>query len=159
MNPYVERMVGYLAGQDPLGVLQNTPAELAALWPRLNPQHSYAEGKWNAGQILAHLVDVELGLGFRLRQILSQPNHTIQPFDQEAWMQLNQPQPALHMGVFAALRALNLGLWQTLGPTHLQRTYTHPERGPESVGLLLQVWAGHDLNHLQQLRLIVGKPA
>ena len=32
----------------------------------------------------------------------------------------------------------------------LQRTGQHNERGPESLGVMLRMMAGHDLSHLEQ---------
>src|SRR5438874_1278250 len=44
-----------------------------------NPQ------KWCVLEILAHLADVELTYGFRMRQIIAQPGSTITPIDQDEW--------------------------------------------------------------------------
>jgi hypothetical protein len=33
----------------------------------------------------------------------------------------------------------------------------HPERGIESIGLMIRMLAGHDLNHLAQLEQIAGQ--
>src|SRR5215470_14324655 len=41
--------------------------------------------KWSALEIMAHLADVELVYGFRLRQIYAQPGSTIAPIDQDGW--------------------------------------------------------------------------
>ena len=41
--------------------------------------------KWTGREVVAHLADVEIGTGFRIRQMVSEPDHVIQPFDQEAW--------------------------------------------------------------------------
>ena len=40
---------------------------------------SYGPGKWTGKQILAHLADAELAIGFRTRQVLAEERHTIQP--------------------------------------------------------------------------------
>jgi hypothetical protein len=36
-------------------------------------------------------------------------------------------------------------------PADLQRTGQHNERGPESLGVMLRMLAGHDLSHLDQI--------
>lgn len=38
-----------------------------------------------------------------------------------------------------------------LRATPVERPYTHPERGPETLAKLLRLWAGHDLSHLDAL--------
>jgi hypothetical protein len=35
----------------------------------------------------------------------------------------------------------------------------HPERGQETLKTLIEISAGHDLNHLQRLDAIANKPA
>jgi hypothetical protein len=38
-----------------------------------------------------------------------------------------------------------------LAPKDLERQAVHPERGPETLGTIIRLLAGHDLNHLAQL--------
>ncbi len=42
-------------------------------------------GKWSVAEILAHLADGEIVVGWRMRQILGAPGITLQPFDQDVW--------------------------------------------------------------------------
>ena len=45
-----------------------------------------APGKWTAREVFWHIADVEVGTGFRVRQIASaQGPHVIQPFDPDLW--------------------------------------------------------------------------
>ena len=46
---------------------------------------SYAPGKWALNTVVCHLADCELAFGYRWRQVVAQPHHLIQPFDQDAW--------------------------------------------------------------------------
>lgn len=117
-----------------------------------------APGKWSAAEIVCHLADCELVMGFRLRQTLAEDGPTIQPFDQEKWA-------ASYPGVSAsealesltALRKWNLRLIRASLPAAGARLMTHPERGTMTLETLIETWAGHDLNHLAQLRRIAGK--
>jgi hypothetical protein len=42
-------------------------------------------------------------------------------------------------------------VWRRMSPEDLQRSGQHNERGAESLALMLQLLAGHDLSHLQQI--------
>jgi hypothetical protein len=53
--------------------------------------------------------------------------------------------------MFRTMRHFNLAMWKRMSPADLQRTGQHNERGPESLGLMLRVMAGHDLSHLDQI--------
>src|SRR6266446_405202 len=78
MNPYVERILGLVGDRPVLESLEQTAKRIEAVAGSLGParlERSYAPGKWTARQILAHLADCELGIGFRLRQALAEENH------------------------------------------------------------------------------------
>src|SRR6266540_2666390 len=88
MNPYVERILGLVGDRPVIQSLEHTAKRIEAVAGSLGParlERSYAPGKWTARQILAHLADCELGIGFRLRQALAEENHRAQPFDQDRW--------------------------------------------------------------------------
>jgi hypothetical protein len=160
MNPYVERILGLLGDRPVVESLQHTGKRIEAMAGSLDPmrmERTYAPGKWTARQILAHLADCELAIGFRLRQALAEENHQAQAFDQDHWAaRYSGLDGAVAARAFVALRAWNLALVRLLGPKDLERPYVHGERGPESVGILVRLLAGHDLNHLAQLEQIAG---
>jgi hypothetical protein len=160
MNPYVERILGLLGDRPVVESLQHTGKRIEAMAGSLDPtrmERTYAPGKWTARQILAHLADCELAIGFRLRQALAEENHLAQAFDQDHWAaRYSGLDGAVAARAFVALRAWNLALIRSLGPKDLERPYVHGERGPESVSILVRLLAGHDLNHLAQLEQIAG---
>lgn len=154
-NPYTERILSLLGARDAPETLTASLGLLDELLPRLSAEkldRSYAPGKWTVRQILAHLVDVELAVGFRLRQALAEDDHTIQPLDQDRWLERSRTlDPELGRRTFTALRQWNLALIAALSPADLARPAFHPERGPEPVGAIIKMLAGHDLNHLAQI--------
>jgi hypothetical protein len=160
MNPYVERILGLVGDRPVIQSLEHTAKRIEAVAGSLSSarlERSYAPGKWTARQILAHLADSELGIGFRLRQALAEENHRAQPFDQDRWAtRYAGLDAALATRAFVGLRAWNIALIRSLGPQDLERPYVHGERGPESVGLIVKLLAGHDLNHLAQLEQIAA---
>jgi hypothetical protein len=158
VNPYAS----FLGHQDPDAVIAQTPDRIDVIVDRLSAnglERSYAPGKWTARQILAHLADCEIAFGFRLRQILAERSHVIQPFDQDAWAQVyssNVIDGGLAAQVFRLVRRWNIVLLQAAGPEARERSATHPERGIETVQDIVKLIAGHDLNHLLQLDQIAA---
>ena len=160
MNSYVTRMLELLGDQDPILVLRWRPrTRLETLTRTFDDEdwaRAYAPGKWDARHILAHLADVELGVGFRIRQMVAGVE-VLQPFDQDAWAApYGRLEPTLALETFRALRAWNLARYASFTFEDWLREVHHPERGLFSVDLSVRVSAGHDLNHLAQLEQIAG---
>ena len=59
--------------------------------------------------------------------------------------------------VSSALRAWNISLIQAAGPSGAARPATHPERGTMTFQTIIETMAGHDLNHIAQLKRIAGQ--
>lgn len=154
-HPYAE----LLGNRDPLDVLLETEERIPAIAKALGPEglnRTYAPGKWTAAQVLAHLADSEIAFGFRVRQIIAEPELPIQTFDQDRWAQRYAQMDGLEAAqTFQALRAWNLSLFRLLGAEDLTKTANHPERGPEKADTVIRIIAGHTLNHLAQLEKIL----
>jgi hypothetical protein len=158
MHPYTQRILGLLGDRPPLEALERTPAKMEDLHGALAPDgldRSWAPGKWTGREIFGHLADVEVGVGYRVRQAITHDDYRIEPFDQDAWARsYRQRDAAAAVEAFRALRAWNLSLFRLLKPEELARVTHHPERGDESVETIVKMLAGHDLNHLGQLERI-----
>lgn len=156
-NPYAsfldERPVDAILMATP-GALRSVVAEIGE-----DVETRPAPGKWSAAEIACHLADTEMVFGFRLRQLLAEDIPTVQPFDQDKWA-------ANYLGVsadqavevFTALRGWNLQLIETSLPAEANRTAIHPQRGVFTLQNFVELMAGHDLNHLSQLRRIAPAP-
>src|SRR6266567_3179656 len=159
LNPYEK----FLDGRPVEEILAATPAALAGLVESIGPQKSTAPpapGKWSAAEILCHLADCELVFAFRLRQTLAEDNHTIQPFDQEKWAaQYRGISANQALDVFTAVRGWNLQLLRTALPQAAGKTVAHPERGNMTFQTIIETMAGHDLNHLGQLKRLAAATA
>jgi hypothetical protein len=116
-------------------------------------------GKWSVIEVIQHLADSELVAGFRTRMILTEDRPPLQGYDQDRWAsELGYRQVSLEQALeqLGALRIANLHLWRGLSPAHLERVGRHSERGPESVGHILRLMAGHDLVHRRQVDRILS---
>ena len=142
-------------------ILSSTSHEIANQLQIIGPDNAAtppAPGKWSPAEIICHLADCEIAFAFRLRQTLAEDNHTIQPFDQEKWGTSYSGIAAKDALVaFAALRQWNLQLIAKTPPSAKAKPVTHPERGEMTFQTIVETMAGHDLNHLAQLKRI-AKP-
>ncbi len=156
-NPYAQQ----LAGRDALEVLSETPARLQALVEAIGParmKESYAPGKWSLSNVLCHLADCEFVFGYRWRQTAAQPHYIVQPFDQDTWsIHYAGLDPKLALTSFCANRALSVNWLKLLPPATMTKPVSHPERGELTLHTLLQIAAGHDLNHLAQFEKVAAE--
>lgn len=157
---YTQRMLGHSQGKDPLRLQQAAPGKLAALTKRLTKKQLTrrpSPGKWSIAEILAHLADAELVVGYRMRLILSSDGTPIQAFDQDAWagtFNYSRRDPKTSLETFSVLRENNLRLLSSV-PRRLWKNYgEHQERGRETVDHIVRMMAGHDLNHMLQVEAI-----
>jgi hypothetical protein len=154
LNPYAK----FLDRRTLEAILAETAGEIAKHLELLGSQRtaaSPAPGKWSPAEIVCHLADCELVFGFRLRQTLAEDAPTIQPFDQEKWAETYRGIPADDaLETFTVLRKWNLLLIHGALPGAAHRVVTHPERGTMTFQTIVATMAGHDLNHLAQLRKI-----
>jgi uncharacterized damage-inducible protein DinB len=159
---YKRRMYGYIAGRDPLKLQAAAPAKLTKLLKKATPAKARkrpAPGKWSIAEIVAHLADTEVALGWRMRMVVSQPGSTLQPFDQDAWassMRYEKRAPRKSLEQYRSLREANVALLKSLAPADWKKSGMHPERGKQSVETIVQMTAGHDLNHLAQIERILA---
>lgn len=156
LNPYAKFLDGRPLGQ----ILGSTAAAIGVLLEAMDSRKiaaSPAPGKWSPAQIVAHLADCEIAFGFRLRQTLAEDHHVLQPFDQDLWAaQYAGIAAADALAAFSALRHWNLLLILQTLPVHADRPVSHPERGTMTFATIVETMAGHDLNHLAQLRHIAA---
>jgi hypothetical protein len=158
-NPYAS----FVGTREPREVVESTALELHRLAGRIGATRMLtprAPGKWSARDILSHLADCEIAFAYRLRQVLAENNHVIQPFDQDKWATpYGQMDASAALQLFEALRNWNVALLKTVTPQQMQKTTTHPERGDMTFATIVETMAGHDINHLQQLEEIAGRSA
>src|SRR5881275_2254529 len=80
-----------LADREPIAAMRDTTARIRAVvgdWRPDQFERTYAPGKWTARQILTHLAQSEIALGYRARMALTTPGYVSQSFDQDRWMSL-----------------------------------------------------------------------
>jgi uncharacterized damage-inducible protein DinB len=158
---YITRILSNVEGQDGLTVLGATAGRLESLLastPREAWTRQPADGRWTAAAVLAHLADVEIVTGWRMRSVLASDGVPLQPFDQDHWAEAfkyGEIDPAESLAAFSAARASLLSLLGRVDPARHAHHGMHAERGKETVAHLIRLYAGHDLNHLKQIEALV----
>lgn len=158
---YIARMLSNADGQDGLAILGETPGRLKALLDTSPPagwRQRPAPGRWSAGEVLAHLADAEIVTGWRVRSILASNGTPLQAFDQDEWanaFKYSEVDPSESLQTFTAARASLLSLLERVDPLRHTHHGLHAERGQETIGHLICLYAGHDVNHLKQIEALV----
>ncbi len=164
VQQYTQRILANADGQDPIKVQSATDKKLERLIKGVTTaklRKRPAAGKWSIAEILAHLADAEIVIGWRMRSILGAPGTPVQAFDQDAWAtagRYEKRDPRKSIELHHALREANLALLKSLSPEQWKHFGQHSERGQESIEHIVRMIAGHDLNHIHQIERIL-RPA
>ena len=154
---YVEAVLGLVGDRDPVEILRATPAALERAIAGLSldqMRRPERPGKWSIAAVLQHLADADVVWAWRMRLILAQDRPPITGYDQDLWaerLHYADADPAEALETFRVLRRANLKLLERATPEDLARVGVHAERGEESLGHLRNLYAGHDLLHLNQI--------
>ena len=158
---YTQRILGYMEGKQPLAVQAATAEKLDRLIKGVSTaklRERPAPEKWSVSEIVAHLADGEIVGGFRMRLILGSPGTPIVAYDQDQWVisgHYDKRDPWKSVEQCRVLREGNLALLESLEPEQWKHYGMHSERGRESIEDIVRMFAGHDINHLQQIEEIL----
>jgi len=158
---YTERILSNVVRQDPIKLQSTTNRKLTRLVKGIanaKLRKRPAPDQWSVAEILAHLADVEIVIGWRLRSILGDPGTAVQAYDQNAWVtsgHYEKRDPRKSIELQRTVREANLALLKSLTPRQWKQYGQHAERGQESIEHIVRMVAGHDINHLRQIERIL----
>jgi FMN phosphatase YigB (HAD superfamily) len=140
-----------------LAVLRSTPAALSTLCDqrRINLSKRPAPGEWSPSEVLCHLRDVDSEVNLpRLKKVINESNPFLSGQDTDPWAetrnyQLQDGMQALND--FTKARMEVLGLLVNLTPDDWNRRARHAIFGPTNLRELVNILAGHDILHVQQV--------
>jgi hypothetical protein len=159
---YSQRILSLVDGRDPLKAQSAAAKRLDRLvkgMPAPKLRKRPAPDKWSASEIIAHMADTEIVIGWRIRSILGAPGTHIQAYDQDAWAAAGlyaKRDVRKSLEQFRAVRDANLALYKSLSPEQWKRFGVHAERGEESIERIARMIAGHDINHILQIERILA---
>jgi hypothetical protein len=152
-----------MEGKDPVAVQRKTVEQLEQLIDGVSTEELRQRPtpeKWSVAEVMAHLSEAEISSSWRYRQIIERDGCSLPGYDQELWARVGEygardPQQSLEL--FRLLRGSNLQMFDRLTAEEWQRHGVHTERGPMTVKDLAVQIAGHDINHVAQIKTILKK--
>ncbi len=158
---YTARILGNVEGKDALKILKSTPKKIKMLIKGVKRKVLHKKpqpNKWSIAEIIAHLAETELVLGWRYRSIAANPGVVIQSFEQNDWAKNSQYEKSditEMLELYSVLRNANLKFLTGLSKVKYENFGMHQERGKETIAHIVNLEAGHDLNHLNQIEKIL----
>jgi hypothetical protein len=141
-----------------LEAAESSPKQVAAAvsgLPEKVLRYKPAPDKWCIVEILAHLADVEIIYGYRLRQMLADKKPVIAPIDQDDWarnLEYMKESPPEMVALYGLNRHHNVQLLRRLKPGDLEKSAFHPEvQRNITVADLLERMGEHGAGHLEQI--------
>jgi uncharacterized damage-inducible protein DinB len=159
---YLARIRENAQSKEPLTLQKETPNILADLIGTASAEQLTArpsKDKWSVGEILAHLAEDEIATAWRYRQMVEHSGIALAGFDQDMWARIGDyasRQPRESLSLFRLLRMANLQFLDHLTPEQWECFGIHAERGRITVKDLATHMAGHDMNHIEQIRKILA---
>jgi uncharacterized damage-inducible protein DinB len=159
---YLSRIRDYAQGKDPVELQAQTPELIAELLAKATHEQMTtrpSKDKWSIGEILAHLAEDELATAWRYRQMVEHSGLRLMGFDQDLWAQLGDYRsrvPHESLTLFRLLRSANLQFLKQITPEQWECCGIHVERGRITIKDLAVHMAGHDANHIKQIRTILN---
>lgn len=140
-----------------LAVLRSTPAALASLCRQqnINLGQRPSENEWSPGEVLCHLRDVDTEVNLpRMQKVIHERNPFLPGQDTDPWAEIRQY--FLQDGIralkdFTITRLELIELLESIKPNDWDRRARHAIFGPMSLRELVNIIAGHDILHIQQI--------
>lgn len=162
-DEYRHRILSYLGDRNPLSVQRNTPRIIAKLingLPRRTQRWRPGPSQWSILEIIGHMADAELAMGWRVRNMIATPGVSLTWFNQDEWavrLRYNDGSIREYLALFTGLRRSNLQLLNAFTPRQLRARYgVHEVRGRQNVWDFVRLEAGHDLSHIRQIRKVLA---
>jgi uncharacterized damage-inducible protein DinB len=120
----------------------------------------YRDGGWAPRQIVHHLADSHMNAFIRCKLGMTEDNPTIKPYSERDWAETDDARVAPAAWSLAIIEGLH-GRWvqclRSWDETTFGRTVQHPERGPMTLGDLVQLYAWHGHHHTTQITALRGR--
>jgi len=112
----------------------------------------YRAGGWTPRQVVHHLADSHINAYVRVRIVVTEPQPTVRPYDEQAWARLPDAQFGpidVSLRLLDALHERWAALGRALTPEQLAPAYHHRAHGkPRRLDATLAEYAWHGNHHV-----------
>ncbi len=115
---------------------------------------AYREGGWTVRQLVHHMFDSHANAFIRFRLALTEPNPLIKAYDQNAWAHLPDSilAPAdISVRLLKGLHERWVIMLKEMTLEQFARTMEHPQNGPMSLDVVVQMYAWHGHHHVRHI--------
>lgn len=137
--------------------IRSFPDELRAVVTPLSASQLTAEsipGEWTVAQVIHHIADAHMNAYIRFKLVLVEDYPTFKPYEQEDWAETPEAvsdQVADSLAIIQGLHGRWTRLMDALTDDQWPRKGLHPVLGEISLEGLLEGYARHSQNHLDQI--------
>lgn len=116
----------------------------------------YRDGGWTIKQVVQHVADSHMNAYIRFKLGLTEDNPTIKPYDQDAWVKLNDYKNVpinISITLLFALHTRWTEILKSIEEADWNRTVFHPEYKKQwTLWYLLGLYAWHGKHHVAHIR-------
>jgi uncharacterized damage-inducible protein DinB len=141
--------------------IADAPAALRAAVARLDDRQietPYRPGGWTIRQVVHHVPESHMNAYIRFKLALTEDNPTIKPYDEAAWATVADTARTPLVVSLRLLEALHerwVILLESMEADDFCRRLLHPERGPMTLDMMLQLYAWHGRHHTAHVRSLI----
>lgn len=156
-SPYFERYLVLLPDAPLMELLEKQPEELKDLLSEASEKKAekpYAPGKWNAKQVLGHMMDTERIMFYRALCISRGEQQSLLPFDEDAYVSqadFSSRSIASLLAEYQVMRQNSLVFFRNLEEGARQRR-GFCDGASTTVNALLGIILAHERHHLNVLK-------
>jgi uncharacterized damage-inducible protein DinB len=140
----------------------NLPGELNNAVSGLNDEQlntPYREGGWTPRQIVHHIADSHINAFVRMKLILTEDAPHLKTYDQDLWAKMNDytRDIAPSLAIVSGVQERMANLLDDASESDLAKIANHPDNGVMTLQNLLDMYAEHGKNHVNQIHSLRKK--
>jgi uncharacterized damage-inducible protein DinB len=114
----------------------------------------YRPGGWTVRQVVHHVPDSHMNAYIRFKLALTEDNPTIKPYNETAWAEVADTARTpvdTSLRMIDALHERWVILLESMEGSDFTRPLQHPERGPMTLDMMLQLYSWHGRHHVAHI--------